>query len=173
MLLEFKGSEPVWSAAFSPDGTRIVTGSWDRKAHVWDSESGAELIRMDHPGLVFYAAFSPDGERVITASGSGDDRARIWDARSGALLAELKGHHGPLRHASFRPDGTRVVTASQDMTARVSDARWLATLHGEQLARQVCSERLVGNAQRFSDRDVATDPALGSLAGKDTCAAHK
>jgi WD40 repeat protein len=27
---------PVTSAAFSPDGTRIVTASWDRTARVWD-----------------------------------------------------------------------------------------------------------------------------------------
>ncbi len=28
---------PVYSAAFSPDGTRIVTASWDKTAWVWNA----------------------------------------------------------------------------------------------------------------------------------------
>ena len=36
----------VWSAAFSPDGKRIVTGSWDRTAKVWDAGTGQELLTL-------------------------------------------------------------------------------------------------------------------------------
>jgi WD40 repeat protein len=59
----------VLSAAFSPDGTRIVTGSTDQTARVWDAASGRELLALrGHKGGVRSAAFSPDGARIVTAS---------------------------------------------------------------------------------------------------------
>jgi WD domain, G-beta repeat len=36
-------------AAFSPDGARIVTASWDKTARVWDAASGKELARPRGP----------------------------------------------------------------------------------------------------------------------------
>ena len=37
---------PVTSAAFSPDGTRIVTASDDSTARLWDAATGAADRRM-------------------------------------------------------------------------------------------------------------------------------
>ena len=67
----------VWSAAFSPDGSKVVTASIDRSARVWDAASGQALaVLRGHEAEVRSAAFSPDGSKVVTAS---DDRtARIW-----------------------------------------------------------------------------------------------
>ncbi|MFN9994038.1 MAG: WD40 repeat domain-containing protein, partial [Phycisphaerales bacterium] len=67
----------VTSAAFSPDGTRVVTASWDNTARGWDAQCGKELaILRGHEGEVTTATFSPDGTRVVTASLDGT--ARIW-----------------------------------------------------------------------------------------------
>src|SRR5258705_829169 len=42
--LVLKGhTDPVWSAAFSPDGKRIVTASLDNTARLWDAESGKPI----------------------------------------------------------------------------------------------------------------------------------
>ena len=67
----------VHSAAFSPDGTRVVTASNDNTARVWDAATGAGLAELKgHGGIVNSAAFSTDGTRVVTAS---NDNARVWD----------------------------------------------------------------------------------------------
>ena len=108
----------VTSAAFSPDGKRVVTASDDTTARVWDVGSGKPLATLrGHTYPVTSAAFSPDGKRVVTASG--DKTARVWDADSGKTLAPLQGHTGTVFSAAFSPDGKRVVTASADHTARV------------------------------------------------------
>jgi WD40 repeat protein len=83
----------VTSAAFSPDGSRIVTASWDNTARIWDAATAKEIaVLRGHDSLVHSAAFSPDGSRIVTASD--DTTARIWDTHhlqamsAKALLAE-------------------------------------------------------------------------------------
>src|SRR5262249_42694828 len=58
----------IW-VAYSPDGTRLVTTSWDKTAKVWDAATGAELLTLGgHTHVVMSAVFSPDGKRVATAA---------------------------------------------------------------------------------------------------------
>ena len=62
-------ADAVRSAAFSPDGKRIVTASYDRTARIWDAATGKELtVLRGHEDPVLSAAFSPDGTRIVTAS---------------------------------------------------------------------------------------------------------
>jgi hypothetical protein len=111
----------VSSAAFSPDGARIVTGSFDRTARVWDARTGSPRLELKgHTWEVYIAAFSPDGARIVT--GGYNQTARVWDARAGSPRLELKGHTGKVQSAAFSPDGARIVTGAQDQTARVWDA---------------------------------------------------
>ena len=72
----------VRSAAFSPDGAKVVTASDDRTARLWDAASSEPLATLQgHEDAVSSAAFSPDGAKVVTASGDGT--ARLWEADSG------------------------------------------------------------------------------------------
>ncbi len=112
----------VNSAAFSPDGSRIVTGSGGGTAKVWDARSGSPLLELKgHRNAVDSVAFSPDASRIVT--GSSDQTAKVWDARSGTPVLELKGHTRAVGSVAFSPDGTHIVTGSWDNTARVWDAR--------------------------------------------------
>ena len=113
-------AERVRSVAFSPDGGRLVTASYDGTARIWDAGTGREIAQLSgHADRVRSAVFTPDGTRVIT--GSSDKTARVWDSTTGRALVELVGHTDGLRTVAISPDGMRVVTASQDKTARVWD----------------------------------------------------
>ena len=69
----------VYSVAFSFDGKRVVTGSRDNTAKIWEVETGMELLTLKgHGNYVESVAFSPDGKRVVT--GSADSTAKIWDS---------------------------------------------------------------------------------------------
>jgi WD40 repeat protein len=47
-------------AAFSPDGTQVITASADHTARVWESASGKPVTRaLEHEGPVNSAAFGP------------------------------------------------------------------------------------------------------------------
>ena len=122
LRLTLSGHEDsVLSAAFSPDGARIVTASRDKTARIWDAATGKQIaVLRGHENPVLSAAFSPDGARIVTASG--DKTARIWDAATGKQIAVLRGHEDTVNSAAFSPDGTRIVTASDDKTARIWDA---------------------------------------------------
>jgi WD40 repeat protein len=129
-ILHHKASVPF--AAFSPDGSRIVTASADNTARVWDAADGHLLLTLaGHTDAVISAAFSPDGKRIVTASF--DHTARVWNASNGQLLFTLSGHTDSLFCAVFSPDGSRIATSSLDTTVRVWDAadgRLLTTLAG-------------------------------------------
>ena len=115
-------SRGVASVAFSPDGKRVVTGSSDSTARVWDlsGPTPAATVLEGHSGSIQSVAFSPDGKRVVT--GSSDSTARVWDLSGPTPTATvLEGHRSSIQSVAFCPDGKRVVTGSSDNTARVWD----------------------------------------------------
>jgi len=76
-------------AAFSPDGTRIVTASSDETARVWRADGqGEPVVLTGHTDYVTHAAFSPDGTRIVTASD--DKTARVWRVAWKTLLTYLR-----------------------------------------------------------------------------------
>lgn len=126
-LTRLEDSNPVYSAAFSPDGQRVLTTSGNT-ASIWDATSG-QLIRklQGHRGNVYAAAFSPDGQRVVT--GSRDQTARIWNAATGRIIRTLKGGRGYVDSVEFSHDGRSVVTAGWDGVAAVAQVWDAASGH--------------------------------------------
>lgn len=106
-------SGSVLSVAYSPDGSRIVSGSADNSIRLWDARTGAQLhVLLSHTKSVRSVAFSPNGKEIL--SGSDDLTVKVWDASTGACLETWKWHSGDVRSVVYSPLGRHAASASYD-----------------------------------------------------------
>ncbi|NML15894.1 WD40 repeat domain-containing protein [Azohydromonas caseinilytica] len=113
----------VLALAWSPDGTRLVTGHGDHALRLWDAATGQPLggPLHGHEERVTSVAFSPDGRLIV--SGSADRTLRRWDAATGQPLgAPLARHRDRIAGVAFSPDGRRIASAGHDGLVRLWDA---------------------------------------------------
>ncbi len=130
-------TDAVRSLAFSPDGSKLISGSSDQTAIIWDTgvQSGApvpepkQLHRLEgHKADIFTVAFSPDGSRAVT--GSYDKDLRLWQVSDGAQIALMAGHGDKVLRLAFARGG---MIASGDTSGAIllwdgRDGRFLRTL---------------------------------------------
>ena len=108
----------VVHAAFSRDGTRVVTCGADHQSRVWDVRSGQQVLpSLPHNGTVTCAMFSSDGRLLIT--GSTDRTARVWDLASGVWPSQSLSHGNYVSHASLSRDQSLAASISRDGICKV------------------------------------------------------
>ncbi|KYF90324.1 hypothetical protein BE20_18030 [Sorangium cellulosum] len=139
--------ERVNSAAFSPDGKRVVMAAWDRTVRVWSADgTGEPVVLRGHDHWVISAAFSPDGKHIVTASQ--DKTVRVWNADGTGDPLVLRGAGMAYNHAVFSPDGKSIAAASDDNSVwiwadldplrGVDDPRlWTATTYCMSVERRI------------------------------------
>jgi hypothetical protein len=109
---------PVYDAAFSPDGHRIICAAYDGSLRLWNARSGKELRRLDgHLGKVWSVGFHPDGRHVV--SGGFDGSVRLWDLAVGQEQTRFPGHTDYVRSVTVSADGKRIVSGGDDRMVRV------------------------------------------------------
>ncbi len=127
-------SDAVLSAAWSPDGKRVVLGLRKGDIQVWDTDTNAlQTLLAGHTEAVRDLQFSPSGAYLASASAltnpldffAPDDGVRgavhLWNMASGRLHGILEGHTRGVFSLTWNPDGRQLATASADGTIRVWD----------------------------------------------------
>jgi small GTP-binding protein len=161
------------SAAFSPDGNTLASGSNDNTIKLWDVKN-AKLIRSleGHSDSVRSVVFSPDGN--ILASGSNDNTIKLWDVKNAKLIRSLEGHSNSVRSVVFSPDGN-ILASSSDRIIKLWDvksAKLIRSLEGHNYSVQIVVFSPDGNilASGSYDHiiklwDIKSAKLIGSLEG--------
>jgi WD40 repeat protein len=106
--------------ALSAGGKRVVTGSWDGTAILWESATGKKLqtFQGSIPGFVS-VALSIEGDQVITGHGNGT--AILWETATGKKIHTFWGYGEGITSVALSADGRHAWTASNDGTTRLWD----------------------------------------------------
>lgn len=107
--------EDVESVAFSPDGSRVVTGGY-KTVIVWNALDGTEIRRLyGNHADIYDVDFAPDNLSLITASSG----IKLWDNNTGAERYNLSAHNGEVNSVALNKTGDRMITGSWDFTAKL------------------------------------------------------
>ena len=109
------GAGPIWSVAFTSDGSTLALGTDDGTVHISDARQGKLLSQ-------FKAQFGPVwsvavNERAVAATGGDDPSPRLWGLYSGKEI-EIRPVAQPARARAlaFSPNGRRVVVGTRRVT---------------------------------------------------------
>ncbi len=110
----------VASAAFSPDGSRVVTGDVENRATiVWDVSIAGDAELANLPAVALsdaIATFTPDGRYLLVGNATGG--VTVWDAQT---LTSVRTLGTPAFSSSEAPPSGDIidppVTAGHDITA--------------------------------------------------------
>ena len=124
LLRKFGDREsPLHQAAFSHDGSKVLTCHRDGSAVIWDAISGDQLLELDqHQGAVKGGSFSPNDSLVITYGL--DKEVLLWDAYRGEVIKTVDHHSSHILKADFLPLGSLFLTASQEVDGDNSIKLW-------------------------------------------------
>jgi len=105
-LFSYKGHKgSVLTAAWSPDGYRIASGSYDYTVQVWDAFTGWHAsIYSGHKDWVWSVAWSPDGKYIASGGGSYDKTVQIWDVATKQQLDTFDAKFG-INSVVWSPNG--------------------------------------------------------------------
>jgi WD40 repeat protein/regulator of sirC expression with transglutaminase-like and TPR domain/predicted Ser/Thr protein kinase len=115
----------VGSVAFSPDGSKALSGSWDRMMRTWDIAGKKPLkTSPQHLTTVNFVAFANQGRWVIAciggvaddtgnkfiAAGGHDFDIHIYDTTTSEPIDRLKGHTADVLGVAVAQDGRHILS---------------------------------------------------------------
>lgn len=147
--------DTVSGVSFSPDGTKLVSASFDKTVRLWDVKASKVLHTFaGHSDFVYAVAFAPSGAWYATASK--DRTGRVVDAATGTSRLTFSGTDQEVLAVAVRTDSKEVVTSGM-----APALEWWNAVTGERVRRQG------GHSTATYELGFATKAALAVSAGAD------
>ena len=113
-------TKPVTVIAFSPNGDKLVSGSYDGTLRLWNPHTAELLKTLNADGRIAAVAFSPDGR---TLANGNDDDIQLWDVDTGEHKTTIHRSGSSIFFLLFSPDGRTLASASLSDNIQLWDPR--------------------------------------------------
>ena len=80
----------VFSVAWSPDGTKLASGSRDETVRIWEAATGKQLWQLKVDYRVLCLSYAPNGD--ILAVGDSGGNINFFNAKGEKTLSPVNGH---------------------------------------------------------------------------------
>lgn len=105
--------DTITAIDFSPDGSKIVSASFDKTLRLWNVKTGEVLHSFTgHSDFLYSVKFSPKGDWYATASK--DRSSRMIDTATGQSKLTFSGSNDEVLAVTVSPDGTQVITSGME-----------------------------------------------------------
>jgi WD40 repeat protein len=142
-------TEKVQTAAFSPDGTQVISASFDGTARIWQATPARLTGQLNEVGRSFErAAFSADTRSIAIATA--EDGVRVWNLSHGTPAHVLRSGMRMFQSVAFSPDGARVVaqTTPYAEILEAGSGKVVATLRSPSVVDAVTTPRFSPDGRR-------------------------
>jgi WD40 repeat protein len=114
-------SDTVKNLSFSPDGSTLVTDTWDGTVRLWMISDGSLLQKYGHstPTSITDIIFNHNnitGTTLASVCGTAREMLYLREVSNNCRVIKVEGHSNAVSTASFSPDGLTLATGSWDST---------------------------------------------------------
>ncbi len=114
-------TDVIYSARFSPDGTKIASGGADRFVRIFRADSGELIRRLEgHTNYVLGVAWSGNAQVLVTASA--DQTIKVWDSESGDQQRTIENFGRPVTSVSFLGETDTIISSCGDQLVRMHNS---------------------------------------------------
>lgn len=117
-------SDYITSISLNSDGTKVLSGGFDRTIKLWDISTqdcllNHQLTLHGHTDAIYCVYLSHDNKLAVSASA--DKTIKLWNIQTGNCIRTFEGHTDTVTSVVLSGDNNLIVSGSYDRTLKIWD----------------------------------------------------